>query len=195
MRTAILRFLAGSLMIAMLAGLAATPALSAPQTPQPRTEPPAAAPQPSAQPAAPAQRPPGLPALDPETEEYNQRALAEVQKAIAGKESQPAESVFKNIQSLKGSPAGRVPNVMNAFSHALGVSCKKCHDAQNWANDDKDEKKAARGMMAMTRDINDKYLKTIPGLDDKAVVNCTTCHRGHTNPNEGLQGSRPPSPK
>jgi hydrogenase maturation factor HypF (carbamoyltransferase family) len=84
---------------------------------------------------------------------------------------------------------------MDAFSHALGVSCKKCHDAQNWANDDKDEKKAARGMMAMNKDINEKYLKTIPGLDDKAVVSCTTCHRGHANPNEGLQGSRPLSPK
>jgi photosynthetic reaction center cytochrome c subunit len=192
MRTAILRFLAGSLVIA---GLAATPALSVPQASQPPNPPPAAAPQPTAQPSASAQRPLGLPELDAETATYNERALAEVQKAIAGKENQPAESVFKNIQSLKGAPAGRLPRVMDAFSHALGVSCKKCHDAQNWANDDKDEKKAARGMMAMTKDINDKYLKTIPGLDDKAVVNCTTCHRGHANPNEGLQGSRPPSPK
>ena len=184
MRTMIPRFLAGGLVVA---GLAATPALSVPQASQPPTPPPAA--------SAPAQRPSGLPALDPETATYNERALAEVQKAIAGKETQPAESVFKNIQSLKGLPAGRVPRVRDAFTHAIGVSCKKCHDAQTWANDDKDEKKAARGMMAMTKDINDKYLKTIPGLDDKANVSCTTCHRGHADPNEGLQGGRPSSPK
>ena len=63
MRTMIPRFLAGGLVVA---GLAATPALSVPQASQPPTPPPAA--------SAPAQRPSGLPALDPETATYNERA-------------------------------------------------------------------------------------------------------------------------
>jgi hypothetical protein len=184
MRTVFLRFLAGGLLIA---GLAVTPALSVPQTTQPQTAPPAPA-QPPAAAQPPSEGPPT--ASQSEEEAFNERALAELQKAIAGKEEQPAETVFKNIQSFKGVPAGRVLRAMDAFSHALGVSCKKCHDAQNWASDDKSEKKAARGMMQMTKDINDKYLKTIPGLDERAFVNCGTCHRGQVNPNASQGGGR-----
>jgi hypothetical protein len=92
--------------------------------------------------------------------------------------------VFKNIQSLKGVPAGQLLTIMDTgFRPALGVKCSFCHDPQNWASDDKDEKKVAREMMRMTHDINDKYLKTIKGLDsDKPAVNCTTCHRGEQKP-------------
>lgn len=110
--------------------------------------------------------------------------VAELRKQIAGKENQPSETVFKNIQSLKGVPAGQLLTIMDTgFRPALGVKCSFCHDPQNWASDDKDEKKVARQMMQMTRDINDKYLKTMKGLDsEKPAVNCTTCHRGEQKP-------------
>ena len=49
-------------------------------------------------------------------------------RSIAGRENQPAESVFKNIKILKGVPAGRLVNIMNmGFGRSLGVSCGFCH--------------------------------------------------------------------
>jgi len=110
--------------------------------------------------------------------------VAELRKQIAWKENQPSETVFKNIQSLKGVPAGQLLTIMDTgFRPALGVKCSFCHDPQNWASDDKDEKKVARQMMQMTHDINDKYLKAMKGLDsEKPQVNCTTCHRGEQKP-------------
>ena len=73
--------------------------------------------------------------------------------------------------------------------HAIGqsVTCKKCHDVSNWASEDKHEKTAARGMLAMTKDINAKYLQTMEGVDKDASVNCGTCHRGHAKPSEGMK--------
>src|SRR3954469_12469037 len=40
-------------------------------------------------------------------------AAAMVLRSIAGRETQPAESVFKNIKIFKGVPAGRLVNIMN----------------------------------------------------------------------------------
>ena len=110
--------------------------------------------------------------------------IVELRKAIAGKENQPAETVFKNIQSFKGVPAERLLNIMDkGFRPALGVKCSYCHDPQNWASDDKSEKKVARKMLQMVHDINDKYLKSIEGLkSDKPIVSCATCHRGQEKP-------------
>ena len=47
-----------------------------------------------------------------------------VLESIAGHENAPAESVFKNIQSMKGVPAGRLPRIMNmGYGKSLGVRC------------------------------------------------------------------------
>ena len=55
-------------------------------------------------------------------------ASATALRSIAGRETQPAESVFKNIKILKGVPAGRLVNIMNmGFGRSLGVSCGFCH--------------------------------------------------------------------
>src|SRR5678815_841638 len=54
--------------------------------------------------------------------------LAELTKQIAGKENLPAEQVFKNIQILKGIPAGRLLRIMElGYSRSLGVNCTHCH--------------------------------------------------------------------
>jgi hypothetical protein len=115
--------------------------------------------------------------------------VAELKRAIAGKEDQPSEKVFKNIQMLKGVPAGQLVKIMESgFAPALGVRCSYCHDPKNWASDDKDEKKVAREMMRMSRDINDKYLASIKGLkSDKPAVSCATCHRGEEKPALSVQ--------
>src|ERR1051325_1594373 len=63
---------------------------------------------------------------------------AMVLRSIAGRENQPAESVFKNIKIFKGVPAGRLVNIMNnGFGRSLGVSCGFCHVPGKWDLDDK----------------------------------------------------------
>lgn len=111
-------------------------------------------------------------------------AIATLKAAIAGKENQSAETVFRNIQLLKGVPAGRVLGIMQmGFSPALGVDCTHCHVPGQWESDAKKEKQVAREMAGMTREINEKYLAAIKGLDsEKPAVNCTTCHRGEVKP-------------
>jgi photosynthetic reaction center cytochrome c subunit len=112
------------------------------------------------------------------------QALAALRKSIAGKENEPAEKVFKNIQLLKGVPAGRLLRVMElGYAKSLGVNCTHCHVPGEWEKDDKPTKQIARDMAAMVAAINNQYLKQIKNLKSETpVVNCTTCHRGQTKP-------------
>jgi hypothetical protein len=66
-----------------------------------------------------------------------------------------ADSVFDNIKSFKGVEAGRVPNIMAAFTRSLGSHCTLCHVSGKWAAEDKKEKQLAREMMHMTSVLND----------------------------------------
>jgi hypothetical protein len=119
-----------------------------------------------------------------------EKMLAEITKSIAGKEKQPAETVWKNIQSFKGRPAETIPRVMNAFTRALGVSCSHCHVVGQWEKEDLPTKQIARDMLAMVGKINGELLKNIKNIGGKTQVSCSTCHRGQTIPD-----NRPPEPK
>src|SRR6218665_1249534 len=55
--------------------------------------------------------------------------------SIRGKENVAADSVFKNIKVLKGKSAEQVLSIMNSWGHALGVTCKFCHDMNNFASE------------------------------------------------------------
>ncbi|MFL5558927.1 MAG: c-type cytochrome [Gemmatimonadaceae bacterium] len=118
-------------------------------------------------------------------------AAAMILRSIAGRENQPAESVFKNIKILKGIPAGRLVNIMNmGFGRSLGVGCGFCHVPGKWDLDDKEEKNTARLMFAMVQTINRDYISKVP-VDSggpRPVVNCFTCHRGNPRP----MGQQPP---
>jgi hypothetical protein len=122
---------------------------------------------------------------------------ANVLRSIAGRETQPAESVFKNIKIFKGIPAGRLVNIMNmGFGRSLGVSCGFCHVPGKWDLDDKEEKNTARLMFAMVQTINRDFISKVP-VDSggpRPVVNCFTCHRGNPRPMgpEGPPPARPP---
>ena len=123
---------------------------------------------------------------------------AAVLRSIAGRENQPAESVFKNIKILKGVPAGRLVNIMNmGFGRSLGVSCGFCHVPHKWDFDDKEEKNTARLMFAMVQTINRDYISKVP-VDSGTpppTVNCMTCHRGMPRPmvpGGPPPGNRPP---
>lgn len=123
------------------------------------------------------------PARDSVTLE-RERYVAEVRRAIAGKETLPASQVFKNVKTMGEFPAGRLLAVMNVgYGKSLGVSCTHCHIAGEWDREDKPQKQIARDMSAMAARINNELLKPIANLKGpNAVVNCTTCHRGQVKP-------------
>jgi cytochrome c peroxidase len=110
--------------------------------------------------------------------------VAALREQIKGREQAPAESVFKNIQTLKGMPAGRVLGMMEmGWSRALGVSCDHCHDTEKWDSDDKRPKLAARDMVGMTRAINADHIRKMANLrGENPTVNCSTCHNGRARP-------------
>jgi len=123
-------------------------------------------------------------------QEFNDRVATAIADRIAGRENEPAEQVFRNIQSLKGTAAGRLVRIMNmGYSRALGVSCYHCHVSHDYSSDDKRQKRAAREMIAMNKTINDRLrsLQNLEGKPEEKFVNCTTCHRGQVDPNAGLQ--------
>ena len=125
------------------------------------------------------------PAIALQTGAFNQeQAVAQLKAEIAGKENQPAEQVFKNIQMFKGMPAGRVLAVMQiGYAKSLGVDCTHCHVPGQWEKEDKPAKQITRDMSEMVKAITSKYLREIKNLKSaNPVVNCTTCHRGQVKP-------------
>jgi hypothetical protein len=113
--------------------------------------------------------------------------VAALEKQIAGQENKPAEEVFKNIQLLKGMPAGRILRVMEvAFNTSLGVTCTHCHLPDQWEKDDKEAKQTARKMWHFVSKVNQELQQAI----GKGVVNCTTCHRGQVKPATSMPSPR-----
>jgi hypothetical protein len=111
-------------------------------------------------------------------------ALAKLREQIKGKENDLAPTVFKNIQTMKNTPAGRLLAVMEqGFAKSLGVNCTHCHVPDKWEAEDKTQKQTARDMSAMVSTINRDLLKNIKNLkSEMPLVNCTTCHRGEIKP-------------
>ena len=103
---------------------------------------------------------------------------AEVEEAMkkADDDKRPAEQVYKNIQSLKGVPAGRWMMIMQMFSKSLGVKCDHCHVPGAFEKDDKPAKLTARKMLKMVGAISREVFK------GPTNVNCYTCHKGQTEP-------------
>jgi len=91
----------------------------------------------------------------------------------------PAEQVFKNIQVLKGTPAGRIGQAMVFASRSLGVSCSHCHD-EKALHAEKPEKNTARRMFAMVA----KSKETIYANERNTRMNCSACHHGKPEPEE-----------
>jgi hypothetical protein len=115
--------------------------------------------------------------------------VAQIMQQIAGRENEPAERVFKNIQVLKGISAAELVQKMDQdYGVALSWNCTNCHRlaAQgNFASDTATDKRRARFMQQMTNDINAVQLpKLYP--KDTPHVDCVTCHRGYNEPPEKL---------
>ena len=112
-----------------------------------------------------------------------EKHLSTLRALIKGKEKLPADSVFKNIRSMKGMPAGRLLAIMDvAYSQSLGVSCGHCHNTDKWESEEKPQKQIARDMAAFMGKTKE-LLKDVKGLkSENPTINCTTCHRGAVKP-------------
>jgi hypothetical protein len=111
--------------------------------------------------------------------------VAQVMSQIAGRENQPAEQVFKNVQVLKGITAGELVQKMDKeYSVGLSWNCSNCHRfaAQgDFASDTSNNKVRARFMQQLVNVINTEQLpKLYPKNTPK--VTCATCHRGYNEP-------------
>jgi hypothetical protein len=111
--------------------------------------------------------------------------IAQVMKSIAGRENEPADQVFKNVQVLKGITASQLVDVMDKqYSVAMSWNCTNCHRLApqgNFASDTSADKRRARFMQQMQNDINGVELpKLYPR--DTPKVSCATCHRGYNEP-------------
>lgn len=122
-------------------------------------------------------------AQEPQTPPAPQKhpQIAKLEQAIAGREQEPAEQVFKNIQTFTGMPAIRVLRIMEqAFVPNLGVNCSYCHLPGQWELDDKNHKKIAREMWTLRASVQQQVRKATG--NDEAVVTCYTCHKGQAKP-------------
>jgi hypothetical protein len=95
-----------------------------------------------------------------------------IRERIRGRESEPAETVFKNIELLKGKPASRLPGMMSALTGLIGVTCSTCHVPDHWESDELIPKQTARRHFKMQADLNRDY------FGGANAVSCWTCHRG-----------------
>ena len=71
------------------------------------------------------------------------------------------------------------------YSRALEVECTHCHVADDFASDDKRQKRVAREMAVMHKSINDQLgrMRNLRGTPEERFINCAVCHRGTTYPN------------
>jgi hypothetical protein len=131
---------------------------------------PAQAPSPrAATPSAPATTPPDAAALQKEF-------LNSVRERIEGRENEPAETVFKNIELMRGKPASRLPRMMSALTGLLGVTCTTCHVPGHWESEELAPKRTARQHFKMQEELNREY------FGGANAISCWTCHRGAPKP-------------
>ena len=112
----------------------------------------------------------------PDGSRENAEFLDRIRQYISGRESEPAETVFKNIVLLKGKPASRLPGMMSALTGLLGTSCTTCHVPGNWSSDELATKKTARRHFEMQSALNREYFA------GQNAITCWTCHRGKLRP-------------
>jgi hypothetical protein len=114
--------------------------------------------------------------------------IAQIRQQIAGRDSQPAGQVYKNVQLLKDAPATGLLNTMDAYGRALSVNCTFCHVANQWDSDSLPRKRTTRIMMQMVTGINADHLSKLPAGrgGNTPRIGCTTCHRGNQQPGNAL---------
>ncbi|NNF37953.1 MAG: c-type cytochrome [Gemmatimonadetes bacterium] len=110
----------------------------------------------------------------------------------AGRSAAQIPQEFTNLQVLPDDISrGELVQVMRGFSLATGLRCQDCHtggDGQSFegvdfADDGDEDKRKARYMLTMVREINESFLADLPDRDDPPVeIGCKSCHRGQPRP-------------
>jgi hypothetical protein len=122
---------------------------------------------------------------NPLQQDTARRAMVDsILATIAGRENEPAGTVFKNVKLLKSMPAGEFLRTMDTqYGRGLGWTCSNCHVAGKFDDDSRKNKRLARQMQAMQDYINGTAMKDMKELDaeyDKAT--CVMCHKGTNEP-------------
>jgi len=96
-------------------------------------------------------------------------------------DTQMSDTVFKNVQVLKGIPVDEFMDTMGMFASALGYDCTSCHSPEVLQNRaafavTTPQIQRARGMIGMMNTLNRTY------FGGAQRVSCFTCHRGHYRP-------------
>ena len=94
---------------------------------------------------------------------------------------QMSDTVFKNVQILKGIPVDEFMDAMGMFASSLGYDCSSCHSPEIRTNREAfaietPAIQRARGMITMMNALNRSYFRGEPR------VSCFTCHRGNYSP-------------
>ena len=119
---------------------------------------------------------------------------------------------FKNLQVLPQEiTRDQLLATMRSFTRGLGVRCNHCHvvtatepeEKLDFPSDAKEEKRVARVMYQMAKEINGPWLERVEAAEGHAEaaeeaapnapwrVSCWTCHRGKTEP----EMPPPPTPR
>ena len=130
--------------------------------------------------ANPVQRPRRAPPNPVVQDSIRRATVVTLMAEIAGKEHQPAGTVFKNVKLLKDVPAGEFLKTMDEiYGRGLGMVCTGCHINGKWDDDSRKNKIIARQMQQMTIQLNTETLPKVKELDeDWHKVSCVMCHRG-----------------
>ena len=118
---------------------------------------------------------------------------------------------FKNLQVLpQDITRDQLLATMRGFTRGLGVRCNHCHvvtatepeEKLDFPSDAKEEKRAARVMYTMAKEINGTWLPRVEAAEGHEHahaehppgaprVSCWTCHRGQPEP----EMPPPPAPR
>ena len=110
-----------------------------------------------------------------------QQPVKAAQAGAAAAQTPPTvDTVFKNVQAMKGLGVDDFMLTMGIMSAAVGSDCVGCHpsagtDKVDWALDTP-RKRTARRMVQMVTSINQT------NFGGRQVVTCWTCHRGRDKP-------------
>jgi len=95
----------------------------------------------------------------------------------------------KNIEVLPKDISGDdVDKLMHRYEQDLGVPCGYCHEENpqtkqiDFASDENPIKQTARMMIAMTSDLNTKYLAQLGDRRYAEPLTCGNCHQGQVEP-------------
>jgi hypothetical protein len=110
--------------------------------------------------------------------------------SIAGRETEPAGQVFKNVQFNKDMPAAQFVNMMDSsYGRALGWRCENCHVTTDFSSDAKKDKGRAKIMQQMTNEINATWMPKL-SPEKPAKATCLMCHRGTNDPKDTVETYR-----